>query len=59
MDVVLINVINCLSQREETAVFLSNSSGICSWAGTAKNSFSIYRLNAVSLTASGAQFKRL
>ncbi|AHE58942.1 conserved hypothetical protein [Escherichia albertii TW07627] len=44
---------------DDTAVFLNNFSGKNSRPNAAKNSFSIYRFNAVSMTASDAQFKRL
>ncbi|ENC03811.1 hypothetical protein ECP02994383_0421 [Escherichia coli P0299438.3] len=44
---------------DDTAVYLNNFSGKSSQPGAAKNSFSIYRVNAVSMTAPEAQFKRL
>nr|WP_097499113.1 hypothetical protein [Escherichia coli] len=44
---------------DDTAVYLNNFSGKYSQPGAAKNSFSIYRVNAVSMTAPEAQFKRL
>ncbi|MBY5199677.1 hypothetical protein FP369_10305 [Citrobacter braakii] len=59
VDVVLKIINFCLSLGDNTAAFLLNSSGKHSQAGAAKNSFSIYRVNAVGMTAPGAQFKRL
>ncbi|APR30194.1 hypothetical protein BTW28_03960 [Citrobacter freundii] len=59
VDVVLKIINFCLSLGDNTAAFLLNSSGKHSRAGAAKNSFSIYRANAVGMTAPGAQFKRL
>ncbi|QED80361.1 hypothetical protein FTV90_10415 [Escherichia coli] len=49
----------CQSPGDDTAVYLNNFSGKYSQPGAAKNSFSIYRVNAVSMTAPEAQFKRL
>ncbi|EJG6373062.1 hypothetical protein ABL724_003134 [Escherichia coli] len=49
----------CANPWDDTAVYLNNFSGKYSQPGAAKNSFSIYRVNAVSMTAPEAQFKRL
>ncbi|RNL69886.1 hypothetical protein D7I40_16185 [Citrobacter sp. MH181794] len=59
VDVVLKIVNFCLSLGDNTAAFLLNFSGKYSRPDAAKNSFSIYRVNAVGMTAPGAQFKRL
>ncbi|QCZ31342.1 hypothetical protein D8Z79_005425 [Escherichia fergusonii] len=58
VDVVLIRKF-MLYQRNDSVAFLINYSGICSRTGEMKNCFSVYRQNAVAMTAHEAQFKRL